>query len=136
MTNHNAKNERVKRQCFAFLADAQGHIEQTIEAAARTIARFEAYTRYKDFRPFHIKRAKAFKRDLAEQRNQRSANKTTLYATLTALKRFFLLPAGQPGDQSRISYSDACDVTTKAGIYPAQRPSRVLYRVAGVVPDG
>jgi hypothetical protein len=35
MTNHNAKNERVKRQCFAFLADAQGHIEQTIEAAAK-----------------------------------------------------------------------------------------------------
>jgi hypothetical protein len=50
--------------------------------------------RYKDFRPFHIKRAKAFKRDLAEQRNQRSANKTTLYVTLTALKRFFLWPAG------------------------------------------
>ena len=45
MTHHNAKNERVKRQCFAYLANAQGHIEQTIEAEAKSIARFEAQTR-------------------------------------------------------------------------------------------
>ena len=34
-------------------------------------------------------------------------SKATLYATLNALKRFFIWLAGQPGYKSRISYSDA-----------------------------
>ena len=110
MTSYNAANERMKRQYFAYLAEAQGHSEQTIDAVAKAIARFEAYTRYKDFKAFHIEQAKAFKRDLADQRGHRSGeplSKATLYATLTALKRFFIWLAGQPGYKSRISYSDA-----------------------------
>ena len=34
MTNHNAANERMKRQYFAYLAEAQGHSEQSIDAVA------------------------------------------------------------------------------------------------------
>ena len=34
---------------------------------AKAIIRFEAFTRYKDFKSFHIEQAKAFKRDLAER---------------------------------------------------------------------
>jgi hypothetical protein len=67
MTNHNAANERMKRQYFAYLAEAQGHSEQSIDAVAKAISRFEAFTRYKDFKTFHIEQAKAFKRDLADQ---------------------------------------------------------------------
>jgi integrase len=110
MTSHNAANERIKRQYFTYLAEALGHSEQTIDAVAKAIARFEAYTRYKDFKSFHIERAKAFKRDLADQRGHRSGeplSKATLYATLTALKRFFVWLAGQPGYKSRLSYLDA-----------------------------
>src|SRR5262249_28049959 len=62
------------------------------------------------FKAFHIEQAKAFKRDLADQRGHRSGeplSKATLYATLSALKRFFVWLAGQPGYKSRISYSDA-----------------------------
>src|SRR4249920_383535 len=110
MTSYSAANERVKRQYFAYLAEAQGHSEQSIDAVAKAIARFEAYTRYKDFKTFHIEQAKAFKRDLADRRGHRNGeplSKATLYATLTALKRFFIWLAGQPGYKSRISYSDA-----------------------------
>jgi integrase len=110
MTNHNSANERIKRQYFAYLADALGHSEQTIDAVAKAISRFEVYTRCKDFKRFHIEQAKAFKRDLADQRGERSGeplSKATLYATLTALKRFFVWLAGQPGYKSRIAYSDA-----------------------------
>jgi site-specific recombinase XerD len=110
MSSYNAVNERMKRQYFAYLAEAQGHSEQTIDAVAKAIARFEAYTRYKDFKTFHIEQARAFKRDLADQRGHRSGaplSKATLYATLTALKRFFHWLAGQPGYKSRISYTDA-----------------------------
>jgi len=109
----------------------QGHSEQTVDAVAKAISRFEANTRFKDFKLFHIEQAKAFKRDLADQRGQRSGeplSKATLYATLTALKRFFIWLAGQPGYKSRISYSDAeyFNLSTKeTRIAKAIRPARV-----------
>ena len=131
MTNHNPTNERIKRRYFAYLAEAQGHNEQTIDAVAKAIARFEAFTRYKDFKSFHIEQAKAFKRDLAERRGDRSGeplSKATLYAALTALKRFFVWLAGQTGYKSRISYSDAEYFNLSAKetrIAKATRPARV-----------
>jgi integrase len=131
MTNYNSANERFKRQYFAYLADALGHIEQTIDAVAKAIARFEAYTRYKAFKTFHIEQAKAFKRDLAEQRGERTGkllSKATLYTTLTALKRFFVWLAAQPGYKSRLSYSDAEYFNLSAKetrIAKATRPARV-----------
>jgi integrase len=129
MPSYNAANERIKRQYFAYLAEAQGHSEQTIDAVAKAIARFEAYTRYKDFKTFHIEQAKAFKRDLAAQRGRRSGeplSKATLYATLMALKRFVVWLAGQTGYKSRISYSDAeyLNLSTKdARIAKSTRPA-------------
>lgn len=131
MTSYNASNERVKRQYFAYLTEAQGHSDQTIDAVAKAIARFEAYTRYRSFKAFHIEQAQAFKRHLADQRGHRSGellSKATLHATLAALKRFFHWLAGQPGYKSRISYSDAeyFNLPTKeTRIAKAARPVRV-----------
>src|SRR4029078_6072852 len=131
MTSYNAANERMKRQYFTYLAEAQGLSEQSIDAVAKAISRFETYTRYKDLKAFHIEQAKAFKRDLADQRGHRSGeplSKATLYATLTALKRFFVWLAGQPGYKSRISYSDAVYFNLsakKTRIATAVRPARV-----------
>jgi integrase len=131
MTSYNAANERMKRQYFAYLAEAQGHSGQTIDAVAKAIARFEAYTRYKDFKTFHIEQAKAFKRDLADQRGQRSGellSKATLYSTLTILRRFFIWLAGQSGYKSRIAYSDAeyFNLSVKeTRVAKAARPARV-----------
>jgi len=131
MPSYNAANERIKRQYFAYLTEAQGHSEQTIDAVAKAIARFETYTRHKDFKAFHIEQAKAFKRELADQRGHRSGeplSKATLYATLTALKRFFVWLAGQPGYKSRISYADADYFNLSAKetrIAKATRPVRV-----------
>lgn len=131
MTNYNADNERIKRQYFAYLGAAQGLSEPTIDAVAKAIARFEAYTRYKPFKLFHIEQAQAFKRHLADQQNHRSGeplSKATLHATLTALKRFFHWLAGQPGYKSRISYSDADYFNLsvrETRIAKATRPARV-----------
>lgn len=131
MTQHNAANERAKRRYFTYLAEALGHGEPSIDTVAKAIARFEAYTRYKDFKAFHIEQAKAFKRDLAEQRGSRSGeplSKATQYATLTALKRFFIWLAGQPGYKSRIAYADAEYFNLSAKdtrIAKAIRPARV-----------
>jgi hypothetical protein len=105
MTSHSAANERIKRRYFTYLAEALGHNQQTIDAAAKAIARFEAYTKWRDFKKFHIEQAKGFKQSLSDQRGSQSGeplSKATLYATLTALWL-----AGQPSYKSRISYSDA-----------------------------
>jgi len=131
MTNHNAANERTKRHYFTYLAEAPGHSEQSIDAVAKAVAQFEAYTRYKDFKGFHVEQAKAFKRDLGDQRGHLSGeplSKATLYATLTALKRFFVWLAGQPGYKSRVSYSDAEYFNLSAKetrIAKATRPARI-----------
>jgi site-specific recombinase XerD len=130
MTNHNPANERIKRQYFAYLAEAQGYSEQSIDAVAKAIDRFEVYTRHKDFKGFHIEQARAFKRDLSEQRGRSGdpLSKATLYATLTALKRFFIWLAGQPGYKSRITYADAEYFNLSAKetrIAKATRPERV-----------
>jgi integrase len=107
---HNSQNERMKRAYFTYLTEAKGVSEATLDAVAKALNRFETYTKFRDFRAFHIEQAKGFKASLAEQtsvRTKERLSKATLYATLSALKRFFVWLAGQPGYKSKISYSDA-----------------------------
>jgi site-specific recombinase XerC len=110
MRTHDPQNERVKRAYFTYLTEAKGFSEATLDGIAKALNRFEAYTKFRDFKAFHIEQAKGFKASLAEQmsfRTKEHLSKATLYATLSALKRFFVWLAGQPGYKSRISYSDA-----------------------------
>src|SRR5258708_28391117 len=132
MKNHNPQNERVKRAYFTYLAEARGFSEQTLDGVAKAINRFEVYTKLRDFKSFHIEQAKGFKINLADQRSARGGDrlsKATLYATLTALKRFFVWLAGQPGYKSRISYTDAeyfnlsVKETSGVGLAGASTPS-------------
>lgn len=110
MKSHNPENERVKRAYFTYLTEAKGYSEATLDGVAKALNRFETYTKFRDFKAFHIEQAKGFKSSLAEQTSIRTSerlSKATLYTTLSALKRFFIWLAGQPGYKSRISYSDA-----------------------------
>jgi integrase len=110
MKTNSAKNERIKRQYLQYLKDAKGQSEQTVDAVAKALARFETYNKMRDFKAFHYKQAVAFKDHLAEQNGQQSGeklSKSTLYGTLAHLQRFFHWLAGQPGYKSKIQYSDA-----------------------------
>lgn len=110
MRKYSPENERIKRQYFAYLKEAKRYSEPTVDAAAKALQRFEEYTKYKGFKVFHTEQAIAFKRHLAEQTALHSGerlSKSTLYATLTQLKRFFQWLAFQPGFRSRFQYSDA-----------------------------
>jgi integrase len=147
MKTHSAQNERIKRAYFAYLAGARGFSEPTIDGIAKALDRFENYTKFRDFKAFHIEQAKGFKVALAEQMSARTKDrlsKATLYATLSALKRFFVWLAGQPGFKSRISYSDAeyFNLSTKeTRIAKAHRDARVptleqIRHVIGMMPAG
>ena len=110
MAAHNPNNERIKRRYFVYLKEAKRHSEATIDAVAKALSRFEADTKCRDFKAFHVQQAVAFKRRLAGQRSSRSGrplSKATLRVTLMHLKRFFQWLAGQPGFKSRLHYSDA-----------------------------
>jgi len=131
MTTHNANNERIKRQYFAYLKEAKRQSEDSVDAAASALARFEAYADYRDFKSFHLEQAIAFKRDLAGQRNQvtgKPLSKATLNSTLAQLKRFFFWLADQPGYKGKLKYSDAdyFNLSEKdARIATARRPVSV-----------
>lgn len=131
MSKNNPNNERIKREYFAYLKEAKRHSEPTVDAAAKSLHRYEVYTKFRDFKTFHTQQAVGFKVHLAEQKGVQSGerlSKGTLYATLTQLKRFFQWLAWQPGYKSRLQYSDAeyfnlSDKDTR--IATAQREQRV-----------
>lgn len=110
MAQHNARNERIKRQYFTFLREAKRQSEASVDAVAAALSRFEGYTRHRDFKTFHHQQAVAFKRHLADQNSATGSGKlsqATQYSVLSALKRFFEWLAGQPGYKSSVQYTDA-----------------------------
>jgi integrase/recombinase XerD len=110
MRTHNPENERLKRAYFIYLKEARRLSEHSIDAAAAALSRFEEYTKYRDFKSFHIQQAVGFKRKLADRLNKRTGERlssSTLYATLNALRAFFQWLAGQSGYRSRLTYADA-----------------------------
>src|SRR5271166_1390357 len=109
MKTHNAGNERVKRRYFTFLKEAKRFSESSLDGVVKAIHRFESYTKFRDFRQFHIQQAIAFKAHIANERHVRTQaplSKATLLSTLSALKAFFQSLADQPGYKSRLKYAD------------------------------
>ena len=128
MAKYNAGNERIKRRYFVYMKEAGRQSDDSVDNAAAAIARFEAYSAWRDFKLFHIDHAVGFKRDLARQPGQTSGkplSKATLNAMLAHLKRFFFWLADQEGFRGRIKYSEAeyFNLTEKeARIATAKRP--------------
>ena len=110
MTKHSAANERIKRNYFAYLKEALGRDEATIDGVAKALARFEESTTARDFKRFHREQAVAFKAALAKATNARTGeriSKATMLSTLRDLRAFFFWLAHLPGFKSHIAYADA-----------------------------
>lgn len=141
MRKHHPANERIKRDYFVFLKEAKGQSEDSVDAVAKAIARFEADTQHRDFKAFHPEQAVAFKRRLAERDSKTTGeklSKATQYATLAHLKRFFQWLAQQPGYRSKLRYSEAdyfnfSDKDTRVATARRQRPAPTLEQVKHVI---
>ncbi|MEO9132442.1 MAG: site-specific integrase [Sphingomonas sp.] len=110
MTKHNPANERIKRDYFAYLKEARGRDESTIDGVAKSLARFEESTKARDLKRFHREQAVAFKSALGQAVNARTGeriSKATMLSTLRDLKAFFFWLAHLPGFKSHIAYADA-----------------------------
>jgi hypothetical protein len=75
MKTHSPQNERIKRAYFTYLAEAKGFSEATLDAVAKALNRFETYTKFRDFKAFHIEQAKGFKAHLADQTSARTKDR-------------------------------------------------------------
>ena len=137
MPKHHPDNERIKRQYFAFLKEAKRQSEDSVDAVAKALARFESDTHHRDFRAFHYEQAVAFKRRLADRDSQvtgEKLSKATLNSTLAYLKRFFQWLAQQPGYKSRLNYSDAeyfnlSEKDTRVAMTRRERPAPTLEQI-------
>ena len=110
MMKHNPANERIKREYFQYLVEAKGRDEATVDAVAKSIARFEETTRAKDFKRYHREQALAFKAKLSQALNARTGeriSKATMLSTLRDLKTFFFWLAHMPGYKSQIPYTES-----------------------------
>lgn len=110
MTKHSAANQRIKRGYFAYLKEAKGRDEATIDGVAKALARFEETTKARDFKRFQKPQAVAFKATLATAVNARTGeriSKATMLSTLRELRAFFFWLAREPGFKSHLAYSDA-----------------------------
>ena len=110
MTKYSAANERIKREYFAYLKEAKGRDDATIDGVAKSLARFEESTKARDFKRFHREQAKAFKAAPAKAVNVRTGeriSKATMNSTLRDLRAFFFWLAHLPGFKTHIAYADA-----------------------------
>ena len=110
MLKHHPENERIKHKYFAFLKEAMRQSEPTIDGVAKALARFETYTKHRDFKLFRLEQAIGFKKYLTDQKSQQKdakLSKATLHTTFAHLKRFFEWLSREPGYKSRLQYSDA-----------------------------
>ena len=141
MTIHSPSNERIKRQYFTCLKEAKRHSEATVDAVAKALSRFEAYTKFRDFKAFHFEQAIAFKNRLADQDSKATGeklSKATLHSTLGHLKRFIQWLSGQPGYKSRLRDSDAdyfnlSDKDTRVATARRERNSPTIEQVKHVI---
>lgn len=144
---HSAANERIKRDYFAYLKEAKGRDEATIDGVAKALARFEDSTKARDFKRFHKAQAVAFKAGLAKAINARTGDgisKATMFSTLRELRAFFFWLAREPGFKSYLAYADAdyFNLSDKdVAIARAKREKRVptlaqVHHVLSFMPAG
>src|SRR6476661_2326646 len=110
MRMHSPENERIKRAYFIYLKEARRLGEHSIDSAAAALARFEEYTKYREFKRFHIQQAIGFKGRLSEHVSPRTGERLsrgTVFSTLNALRAFFHWLSTQPGYRSHLSSADA-----------------------------
>jgi len=110
MTRSNPENVRIKREYFSHLKGPGRQSDASIDAVAKSLSRFESYTRNKAFKTFRREQAIGFTANLSLQANERTGeplSKATLLATLNTLRAFFTWLSQQRGLKSKFTYVDA-----------------------------
>jgi integrase len=103
-------NERIKREYLAYLKEAKGQDESSLDKVAAALVDFEQAIGFKNFSSFHRDWARLYKTHLERRKNCRTGKPislTTRDATLRLVRTFIEWLSTQSGYRSRISYADA-----------------------------
>ncbi len=138
MKNCNPRNERIKRDYFQYLREADQKSEATVRGIEKALARFEEYTGFADFGKFKAAQAMGFKASVADGgKDRKPLSKATILSTVNALQRFFRWLNCQPGFRSKIKLSDIDyfnlsekDVRAATSPRPKDYPSLEQFRNA------
>ncbi len=104
MAKVNIKNERVKRKFFAWLKEADGRCNSTIDNIEKSILLYEDFTRHADFVTYGPDKAMEFKKWLGKRQFKGNLIAvTTYYSYVKNLHKFFLWLSWQAGYKSRIT---------------------------------
>lgn len=134
MTEKNTQNEIVKREYFKFLKHADGKSEPTIRMVEKSILRFEAFTRFADFKTFNQQQAIAYK----EMLGAKNLAIATILSEVNKLKRFLKWLSHRPGYKTRIKTDDVdylrlSERDTRAANAPSEKDFPSLAMVRDVV---
>jgi len=131
MPKYNAENERVKHRYAIYMKEARRYDDQSVDAALAAIHRFEAHTKFRDFKTFRQEQAVSFKHHLAKQLNARTGKplaKSTLLSVLSDLKAFFAWLACEKEYRRRLKETDAAyfNLTEREGRIGRARLEKVV----------
>ena len=120
MARYLEENERIKHDYAAYLRNAKGQDEASIDKARAAIRRFEESTKFKPFKKFHRQQAVDFKAYLDKQKSATTGKPlgiSTVDATLRLVKGFFHWLVSRTGFKRVLSYADVeyFNNTRKAG---------------------
>jgi len=103
MRKKNVRNERVKREYFIKLKEANGLTLATIMQVERAIRMYEEFSDYEDFDRFKNVKALEFKKWLKARHIGRGCICLSMYCyQLKSLKKYFTWLAGQPGYRRKL----------------------------------
>jgi integrase len=120
MTTVNIKNERIKRQFFKWLKEANGCCNSTVNSMEKAILIYEDFTERADIATFNSRKAIEFKEWLKKRKVKSKTLSLNTYCTyLRYLRKFFLWLSWQPGYKSRIT------VDTVDYLKPLEKEERV-----------
>lgn len=109
MRRFSEENERVKRAYLAYLREAKGQDEKSLDKVAAALLDFERSVGFKPFKAFHRGWARRYKQHLEDRRHARTGltlGLTTRDSALRLVRGFFHWLASQPGYKSRVAYAD------------------------------
>jgi site-specific recombinase XerD len=103
----NPNNERIKREYFEFLRQADQKSETTVRGIEKSLLRFEEHCEFADFTKFKAGQGMSFKKALARPpAGSKALSPATIHSTLTAVQRFLRWLICQPGFKSKIKATD------------------------------
>jgi integrase/recombinase XerD len=106
---YNARNERIKRDYFILLKEADQMASSTVDGIRKAILRFEEFTRFADLGTFNKEQAIGFKAHLFKSSAVRSGkplSHATIFTTTRAVQTFFRWLSREPGYKTKIKQSD------------------------------